>query len=66
MITTERVQYAPQQHRQWVGNYMFLLRLFSHAPYYAGETDCFDRRSRRDHGGLFRPTLRTFFRTLIP
>ena len=42
---------------------MFLLRPFGNAPYFAGETDCFDRRSRREHGGLFRPSLRTFFRS---
>ncbi len=63
MITTEWMQYASHRHTQWSGNYMFLLRLFSNAPYFVGETDCFDTSSRRDHGGLFRQGLRTFFRT---
>jgi len=63
MITTEWTQYAPRLHKQWAGNYMFLLRPFSNAPYFVGETDCFDRRSQQDHGGLFRPSLRTFFRS---
>lgn len=44
---------------------MFLLKPFSNAPYFVGETDCFDRSSERDHRGLFRPSLRTFFRSTV-
>jgi hypothetical protein len=63
MRTTEWERYAPDRHSHCAGNYIFLLKPFRLAPYYAGETDCFSRRFERDHGGLFRQGLRTFFRT---
>lgn len=65
MITTEWQSYDPARHGQCAGNYMFLLKPFQHAPYYAGETGCFDDRFTRQHGSYFRQGFRTFMRPLF-
>jgi hypothetical protein len=64
MITTEWERYDPALHSQCSGDYMFLVKPFHHAPYYAGKAIPFKGRFGK-HEGLFKDGLRTFMRPLF-